>query len=316
MKRDIGFIGAPGDAGANRPGASQAPAALRAAGLPQALHACQLSVHDAGDLPFPAGHPMPETPGYHQLPQVVRWARATHDAVLAELTRQRLPVLLGGDHSLSIGSLSAVARHCRQQRRPLRVLWLDAHADCNTHATSPSGNLHGMPVACLCGRGPQALTVLAGAAPAVAPAAMRLFGVRRIDPREQEVLDELDIEVFDMARIRALGLREAMTRALAGMGRRAHLHLSLDIDALDPALAPGVSVPEPGGLGQADILTCMAMIAASGHLGSLDVMEFNPLRERERTAAAVIALLRALLCPARSRLHRLHAPGPAVRLPP
>ena len=141
------------------------------------------------------------------------------------------------------------------------------------------------------------MTTLAGFEPAIDPAALRLFGVRRIDRGEQAVLAQLAITVLDMPRIRALGVRAAMAQALAGLDDSTHLHLSLDIDALDPGLAPGVSVPEPGGLGRDDMRLCMELIAASGRLGSLDVMEFNPLRERDHTAMVTLELLRILLRP-------------------
>ena len=297
VNHEIGLIAAPCDAGANRSGASLGPQALRTAGLVNTLERGGMRVHDLGDLAVADIETSPATPGYHHLPLIEHWAHAVHDAVLGELARQRLPVLLGGDHSLAIGSLSAVARHCRATGQALRVLWLDAHADCNTLATSPSGNLHGMPLACLLGRGPETLTTLAGPAPALDPGALRLFGVRSIDPDEQRMVRELALEVFDMHRIRAAGLRQSMAQALAGLDERSHLHVSFDVDALDPFVAPGVSVPEPDGLSRDEMHQCMAMIAATGRLGSLDVMEFNPLREYRHTASAVLDLLATLLRP-------------------
>ena len=150
----VSLIGAPTDIGAGARGASMGPEALRVAGLQAALEARGLQVADRGNLHGPANPWLPPVDGYRHLPQVVEWNRAVFDAVRDELRQGRLPILLGGDHSLGLGSISAVARHCVDTRRKLRVLWLDAHADFNTSALTPSGNVHGMPVACLCGFGP------------------------------------------------------------------------------------------------------------------------------------------------------------------
>ncbi|MDE2136309.1 MAG: arginase family protein, partial [Gammaproteobacteria bacterium] len=152
--RTASLIGAPTDVGAADRGASMGPEALRVAGLAAALRARDLEVVDLGNLNGPGNPWEPPCEGYRHLPQVVRWNELVHEAVYGELRAARLPVLLGGDHALAIGSISAVARHCREERRKLRILWLDAHADFNTRELSPSGNLHGMPVAALCGFGP------------------------------------------------------------------------------------------------------------------------------------------------------------------
>ena len=150
----VSLIGAPTDIGASVRGASMGPEAMRVAGLQAALEQRGLRVLDQGNLAGPANPDQPAQGGYRHLAQVIAWNRCLHQAVLAELRQDRLPLLLGGDHCLAIGSISAVARHCRERGRRLRVLWLDAHADCNTRELTPSGNLHGMPVACLCGLEP------------------------------------------------------------------------------------------------------------------------------------------------------------------
>ena len=157
MKRKVSLIGAPTDIGAADRGASMGPEALRVAGIAAALRGRDLEVHDLGNLNGPANPWQPPVDGYRHLPEAVRWNQLVHESVYGQLTLGRLPVLLGGDHSLGIGSISAVARYCRETGKKLRVLWLDAHADFNTNLLTPSGNLHGMPVACLCGFGPQAL---------------------------------------------------------------------------------------------------------------------------------------------------------------
>ena len=163
--RDVSLIGVPTDIGASRRGASMGPEAMRVAGIRGALEGQGLVVHDLGDLQGPANPDRMPEQGYRHLAEVTVWNRSVHDAVLAELLKSRLPIVLGGDHCLAIGSISAVARRCRDTGKALRVLWLDAHADFNTSELTPSGNLHGMPLACLCGLGPTQLTGLAGAVP-------------------------------------------------------------------------------------------------------------------------------------------------------
>lgn len=296
LKHDITLIGAPTDVGAGRPGASRGPLALRAAGLAAALQALGRQVHDAGDLRGPPNPQQPPHDGYRHLDEVIAWNHAVHDAVLAELSQGRLPLLLGGDHSLAIGSISAAARHCRAVGKRLRVLWLDAHADCNSRRTSPSANLHGMPLACLRGVGPAALTQLSGTVPALAADAVRQIGVRSVDPGEVALVHELGLTVFDMPALHTLGMREVMARALAGLDEHTHLHLSFDVDFLDPGLAPGVATTVRNGASLQEARLCMQLVAASGRLGSLEVVELNPLLDQhQRTAVLAVELLATAL---------------------
>ena len=218
-----------------------------------------------------------------------------HDAVLDELRAGHLPVLLGGDHSLGIGSISAVARHCRDTGRRLRVLWLDAHADFNTHALSPSGNLHGMPVACLCGFGPPELLTIGGRTPAITPDVLRQVGIRSVDPGERRFVHELGVEVFDMRYVDEEGMRATMEAALAGLDADTHLHVSFDVDFLDPEIAPGVGTTVPGGPTYREAQLCMEMIADTGRLASLDIVELNPAFDvRNRTASLAVDLVESL----------------------
>jgi arginase len=218
-----------------------------------------------------------------------------HDAVHAELSGGRLPILLGGDHCLGIGSISAVARHSRERGRKLRVLWLDAHADFNTSVLTPSGNVHGMPVACLCGHGPQALIEIGGHVPAISPKAIRQIGIRSVDAGEKRFVHEAGLEVFDMRYIDEMGMRHTMELALATLDAQSHLHVSFDVDFLDPDIAPGVGTTIPGGPTYREAQLCMEMIADSGRLASLDVMELNPaLDVRNRTAELAVDLIESL----------------------
>jgi arginase len=295
MIRQVSLIGAPSDVGAGTRGASMGPEALRVAEIRAVLESQGADVCDRGDLRGPANPARGPVDGYRHLDEVTQWNRTVHDAVASELAQSRMPILLGGDHCLSIGSISAVARHCRQQGRNLRVLWLDAHADFNTHILTPSGNLHGMPVACLCGYGPQALTEMSGAIPALAPASIRLIGIRSVDQGEKRFVHDAGLEVFDMRYIDERGMRHTLARALDSLGNDTHLHVSFDVDFLDPEIAPGVGTTVPGGPSYREAQLCMEMIADSGQMASLDIMELNPsLDLRNRTALVAVDLVASL----------------------
>ncbi len=291
----VALIGAPTDIGAGHRGASMGPEALRVAGLAEALAARGLQVSDRGNLSGPVNPWLPPRDGYRHLDAVVAWNRAVLDAVGAELDAGRLPILLGGDHCLAIGSITAVARHCRARGKRLRVLWLDAHADFNTSTITPSGNLHGMPVACLCGNGPQALTGLGGQVPALDPAAIRQIGIRSVDPGEKRLVHDIGLDIYDMRTIDEIGMKRVLERALAGIDADTHLHVSFDVDFLDPEIAPGVGTTVPGGPNYREAQLCMEMIADSGRLGSLDIMELNPAFDtRNRTAQLAVDLVESL----------------------
>jgi arginase len=217
------------------------------------------------------------------------------DAVHEDLASGRLPILLGGDHSLAIGSVGAVARHCHERGRRLRVLWLDAHADFNTNVLTPSGNLHGMPVACLCGFGPAELVRVAGFAPAIRPDMIRQVGIRSVDQGERRFVHEVGLEVFDMRYIDEMGMRHTMELALATLDAHTHLHVSFDVDFLDPAIAPGVGTRVLGGPTYREAQLCMEMIADTRRLASLDVVELNPaFDEHNRTAVLAVDLIESL----------------------
>lgn len=295
MAMPVSLIGAPTDIGAGTRGASMGPEALRVAGIVRTLESQGVAVHDRGDLAGPANPERAPQGGYRHLDEVHAWSVAVHDAVSAELAAGQLPILLGGDHCLSIGSISAVARHCRQARRPLRVLWLDAHADFNTSLLTPSGNLHGMPVACLCGFGPSELTGLSDQIPAIEPSVIRQIGIRSVDQGEKRFVHEVGIEVFDMRYVDEVGMRRTLEIALEHMDPATHLHVSFDVDFLDPAIAPGVGTTVPGGPSYREAQLCMEMIADTGCLASADVMELNPALDlRNRTAEVAVDLVASL----------------------
>ncbi|NRF70943.1 arginase [Aquincola sp. S2] len=295
MNKRVSLIGAPTDIGAGSRGASMGPEALRVANIGPILQSHGLEVIDRGNLSGPANPWQTPVEGYRHLAEVVEWNRLVHEAVHAELKGGRLPILLGGDHCLGLGSISAVARHCREAGKKLRVLWLDAHADFNTSDLTPSGNIHGMPVACLCGYGPKELVEIGGHVPAVSPKWIRQIGIRSVDAGEKRLVHEAGLEVFDMRYIDEMGMRHTMELALATLDANTHLHVSFDVDFLDPDVAPGVATTVKGGPTYREAQLCMEMIADCGAMASLDVMELNPaLDVRNATAHVAVDLIESL----------------------
>jgi arginase len=294
----VSLIGVPTDIGAGTLGARMGPEALRVAGISKAIAQFGLDVKDCGNLSGPANPWQDAVNGFRHLPEVVQWNQLLHEAMYVELQAGRLPIMLGGDHCLGIGSISAVARHCREKGKKLRVLWFDAHADFNTATLTPSGNIHGMPVACLCGHGPQELVGIGGHSadrPALHPKEIRQIGIRSVDEGEKRLVHDMGIEVFDMRFIDEMGMRHAMELALALVDANTHLHVSLDVDFLDPDIAPGVGTTVRGGPTYREAQLCMEMIADTGRLASLDVVELNPaLDVRNQTAELAVDLIESL----------------------
>ncbi|HET7923520.1 MAG TPA: arginase [Rhodanobacteraceae bacterium] len=291
----VSLIGAPTDIGAGHRGASMGPEALRVAGIADALRSRGIDVLDRGNLAGPVNPWLPPSDGYRHLPEVVTWTRSVMHAVKAELSANRLPVLLGGDHCLAIGSITAVAKHCQERGKKLRILWLDAHADFNTNTLTPSGNIHGMPVACLAGNGPTELTELGGSAPAIAASCISQIGIRSVDAGEKKLVHDTGLDIYDMRYIDEMGMKRVMEEALGGIGPDTHLHVSFDVDFLDPGIAPGVGTTVPGGPNYREAQLCMEMIADTGRLGSLDVVELNPaFDEHNKTAILAVDLVESL----------------------
>ena len=291
----VSLIGVPTDIGAGHRGASMGPEALRVAGLTAALIAHGLDVIDRGNLSGPINPWLPPHEGYRHLPEVIAWNRAVMYAVAAELKLQRMPIMLGGDHCLAIGSITAVAQHCREVGKRLVVVWLDAHADFNTSAITPSGNIHGMPVACLFGHGPDALTRLGGSSPVLSADQLRQVGIRSVDAGEKRLVKEVGLDIYDMRYIDEIGVKRSMEEVLSGLDKDTHLHLSFDVDFLDPAIAPGVGTTVPGGPNYREAQLVMEMIADTGLLGSLDIVELNPAFDvHNQTAALAVDLVESL----------------------
>ena len=295
MTATLELIGAPTDVGASMRGTGMGPDALRVAGLGETLTRLGFAVVDRGNLAGPVTPYAEPTNGLRHLDEVIAWNRSVYNAVDTALGAGRVPLMLGGDHCLAIGSISAIAWHVRKRGQKLCVLWLDAHTDVNTDATSPSGNIHGMPVSCLLGHGPAALTGWSGERAALQPEAVRFIGIRSVDHDEKEAIRTLGLRVFDMRHIDEHGMRHTMTEALQDVDEDTHLHVSFDLDCLDPADAPGVGTGVRGGPTYREMQLCMEMAADTGRLGSLDVVELNPaLDVRNQTAEVAVALIESL----------------------
>jgi arginase len=305
MKK-VSIIGAPTDIGASVRGASMGPEAIRVAQLQAMLESQGVEVEDRGNLQGPGNPGLPPADGYRHLSQVIAWIRSVYDACRAEFDARRLPIVVGGDHSLAIGSIAAAAKHARGNGRKFRVLWFDAHADSNTNRLTPSGNIHGMPVAILLGHGPEELAGIGGTKPAIRPDDIRQIGIRSVDLGEKKFVHELGFEVYDMRYIDETGMRQTMTNALAGLGRDAHLHVSFDVDFLDPDVAPGVGTTVPGGPSYREAQLCMEMIADTGLLASLDVMELNPALDNHNSTAEVAVDLVGSLFGKSTLMRRTH----------
>ncbi len=294
--KTVTLIGAPTDVGAGARGGSMGPEALRVAGIARAISRLGFTVQDAGDV---AGPPNPEEEprdGYRNFDEVLAWCTGLRDAVYDALSAETMPLTMGGDHCLAIGSVAGVARWCAEHDVPLSVIWLDAHADFNGPETTPSGNIHGMPAAFLCGMGEPRLAGIGPAVPILDPARLVQIGIRSVDALEKLRLNDHAVEVFDMRRIDEMGMRDVMNRALEIAGRDGgHVHVTFDVDFLDPSIAPGVATTVPGGPTYREAQLCMEMIHDAGLMGSLDVFELNPAYDiQNQTAAIAVELVESL----------------------
>ncbi len=297
-RQAITIFGAPVEAGAGVAGCAMGPAMLRTAGIARTLRELGHDVVDLGDLAL--GHPLvrphpPEGKARH-FAEIAAWTRDLSRETYAILREGRLPLTLGGDHSLAMGSISGVARYAAEAGRKLFVLWLDAHSDYNTPATSPSGNMHGMPVAMLSGE--PGFDSVFGDEPRgyVEPSNVHLFGIRSIDADERRLLRNRGVDVVDMRRLDedgfALSIRRITDRVRAADGI---MHVSLDVDFLDPTIAPGVGTAVPGGASYREAHLVMELLYESGLAPSLDLVELNPfLDERGKSALLLVDLAASL----------------------
>jgi len=292
--RQIRVIGVPLDLGASRRGVDMGPSAVRVAGLEARLEALGHNVTDAGNIRVEIAET--QTSGEkdaHYLKEIAETCARTASAVVAALEAGTTPLLLGGDHSLAAGSISGVAHYYRRQEQKIGLVWIDAHTDINTPETSPSGNVHGMPLAALLGLGPEPLANIFGYSPKISAANVVLVGIRNVDPDERENLRRAGVtEIYTMRDIDEHGMRSVMEEALRAAGQgTAGYHASLDMDWIDPGEAPGVGTPVRGGATYREAHLAMEIIADDGRLLSFEIVEVNPvIDEHNRTADLAVEL--------------------------
>jgi len=291
---NIELLGVPMDLGSGRRGVDMGPSALRIAGVASALAARGHRVFDGGDLDIKnMGEVAFGSRHARYMGEIARASTVLAKAVDRIMERRRFPLVLGGDHSIAIGTISGVATFCRRKHKALGLLWIDAHSDIHVPKTSPSGNIHGMPLASLFGLGPKELTGVGGSGPKLDPARVALVGIRSLEDGERKHLADLGIRVYTMSEIDRDGIHAVMSDALARVTDGTEcLHVSFDLDAVDPTLAPGVGTPVKGGLDYREAHTIMELIAASKRMTSMEVVEVNPiLDERNRSAVLAVELL-------------------------
>jgi arginase len=297
-QRALTIIGAPIEDGASVAGAAMGPAMLRVAGLNRELAALGYEVEDQGDLALASALPATPPPrgAARNFERVAAWTRLLREKTYVAMAAGRTPIVVGGDHSLAMGSIAGVSRYAREIGRELFVLWLDAHTDFNTPATSPTGNMHGMSAAMLCGEPGFEGLFEAGAGAVLDPRNLHLFGVRSIDDGERRLLRARGVDVVDMRVLDEYGAAATMRRIIDRVAeRRGMLHVSLDLDFLDPSLAPGVGTPVPGGATFREAHLAMELLYDSGLVGSADLVELNPfLDERGRSAMLLVDLVASL----------------------
>ena len=288
-RKPVHIIGVPLDLGQGRRGVDMGPSALRIAGLDQRIAALGHPVTDRGDLHVP----IPETrspgdPTKKYIREIARVCQRLHHAALGSLRDGALPLVIGGDHSRGAGSVAAASDWAHQRGLPIGLLWVDAHGDMNTPASTGSGNVHGMPLAAMLGPEPQELARLSSRVPAVDPARTVLLGIRDLDEGEKDNVRRSGVRVFTMSDIDRQGMASVAQQALAAAGAgTAGIHVSFDMDACDPAIAPGVGTAVRGGLGFREAHLLMEMVADSGRLTSLDLVEVNPILDVQNATATL-----------------------------
>ena len=283
----VHIIGVPLDLGGNRRGTDMGPSAFRIAGLAEQLTTLGVKVLDKGDVPSP----IPEKKGAgdprkRYVREIARVCQRVFQTSLASFSEGAMPIVLGGDHSLGAGSVAAASAHMRKSGKALGLIWVDAHADMNNPASSESGNVHGMPLAALLGTGPSELAHFGDASPAVFAKHTVLVGIRNLDEIEKQIVRASKVNVFTMKEVDRLGIAEVMERSIAIATRgTGGFHVSYDLDACDPTVAPGVGTPVKGGLSYREAHFIMERVAETGKLTSFDLVEVNPTLDIRNTTA-------------------------------
>ena len=294
LRTHIAIIGAPLDLGQGRRGVDMGPSAVRVANLNSRLGSLGYIVEDLGNVPVEQAESSPEGhPHAKYLPQIAAACERLANLVSETLARGNFPLVLGGDHSVAAGTVSGVSQYFRNSRQKVGLIWLDAHADMNTPESSPSGNVHGMPLACIAGMGPPELAGIFGYRPKIEPGNIVIVGLRDVDQMEKPHVRESGVRAFTMRHIDERGLRFVMEEAIrVASDGAAAIHVSLDMDFVDPRDAPGVGTPVRCGATYREAHLAMEMICDSGRMVSMEVVEVNPaIDESNRTADLAVELV-------------------------
>ena len=294
----VTFIGVPLDLGAGRRGVDMGPSAFRLADIHQRVRELGYDVDDAGDIDVPIQETRAEgDPRLKYLAEIRETCEALRDTVEDVVAKGSIPVVMGGDHSIAMGTIAGLSRYHRTRGRKIGLIWFDAHGDMNTPDTSPTGNIHGMPLAAAMGFGEPTLVGLAGAQPMVDPANAAVVGLRDVDVAERVIIKKSGIGAYTMRDIDERGMRSVMEQAIArASDGTAGIHVSFDLDGMDPDYAPGVGTPSPGGFSYREAHLAMEMLADTGRVISAELVEANPiLDQRNGTAVLGVGLLASLL---------------------
>ena len=287
----VDIIGFPMDLGANRRGVDLGPAALRIAGIETRLQGLGYQVDDQGDIPIRIQHRnRMHHPGLKHRDEIHQTSEMLAKIVATSLSQSHFPLCIGGDHSMAIGTIAGIAAHCRKTNKTPGVIWIDAHADMNMENTTPSGNIHGMPMAISLGLGDKKLTQVAGFSPKLVAENCALIGIRRIDRLEKRVIQKMHLPVYTMTDIDRKGAHTVISEILTGFSNQVdHIHVSFDLDSVDPTVATGVGTPVRGGLSYREAHLIMETIAETGRLASFEVAEVNPILDHKNQSAEFAA---------------------------
>ncbi|MDO8549520.1 MAG: arginase [Ignavibacteria bacterium] len=285
--KTVNIIGFPMDLGADRRGVDMGPSALRIAGLKEKLENLGYKIVDSGDIFIQIMEKQKiSNPNLKYLNEILKTSRRLAAKVERVLEIGHFPLCLGGDHSMAIGTIAGIASYCKKHRLKLGVIWVDAHSDMNTDETSPSGNIHGMPLAASLGIGHEKLVNFYGFAPKLKPENCALIGIRSVDELERVNIKKLNLPVYTMTDIDKLGIHRIIVKVLKQFREKVdHIHVSFDLDSVDPAIAPGVGTPIPGGLSYREAHLLMESIAECGCMSSLEITEVNPILDDKNKSA-------------------------------
>ena len=290
-KQNVSIIGFPMDLGADRRGVDMGPSALRIAGLQTKLEALGYKVEDNGDMKIEIMERQKiKNPKLKYLDEIIKTSKLLAEKVEKVLEKGDFPVCLGGDHSMALGTISGIASFCKKRKLRLGVIWIDAHSDMNTDETSPTGNIHGMPLAALMGLGCDELVNLLGFSPKLYPENCALIGIRSIDEAEKINIKKLKVPIYTMNDIDKLSIHRIIAKVLKQFREKVdHIHISFDVDSVDPLVAPGVGTPIPGGLSYREAHLLMETIAECGCMSSLEIAEVNPIIDHKNQSAVFTA---------------------------